>query len=939
MWSISLNRPFGGLPARRFTLFVSAMLMALFATLTVGTTSIQAQTTTDIDAMATWSGDNLQYATVTLEKRNRPRTDNPDYPNLAGTGPTCESTDYLYYSAISESPSTPDVYWLYVICLDENWDGSDKTQPIDATMLNYSLPKDSEDVRGGAFNRVEAINIQVAAEGTDALGRDVDGDDGVISTCKGEGTVGIGWIVCPLTNWLASGMDQLFEVLKGFLTVAPLSTDRSGAHYYMWGVMQNFANILFIIAFLIIIYSQITNFGISNYGLKRLLPRLIIAAVLVNVSYWIAAVAVDISNILGNSLHDLLTGIGDRIPDSAKANTNISPTDVRWKALAGSILSAGGVAFVVGGAVASTIASAGASLWFLLVALMTAMVSVLVAILVMAVRQALITILIIISPLAFVAYLLPSTEKYFDRWKDLFTTMLLVFPIISVVFGGSQLAGLAIIYSADPGSAHYFNMLILGMLVQIAPIIITPLLIKLSGSIVGRIAGIVNDPNKGLIDKTRKFAQSHHDTTKNRQLWDWDAKNGRYKNNNPLAAAGRWNALRETHNAHKLKAWEGGVSAAYEQQPRAHDVYEQTATNEMRKKAGEDDAKAHFAHAIEHNDRAREMFYSQRLNADRATESQKRIDSAYEGLIATSPETIATDSLKAIAKDARQTNTNLQALAYRETNAKDLQRTNFSNELVRDEGLRNFAGYSEIDEHGANLILGQALMKESDEYGKRVEAFSKAQTKVEITNEDKLDFAFGKEPTSDFAKDIKHLAENTEMRAAAVRNIGSSSPVTDIHKLMKNDSFDLTGTAKGADALLRSEFAGSSQRTILISNTNRARIAEGDMPADWRGESFFNEMVRQTIDSGAYGVDDMATKIDRDDIRAAADYIKDLRDSGEDLSKSKNRRQITASARAKLIDDLDALAKNPDFKNKLSKNRRELNLLWESLNPGEHNKF
>ena len=79
--------------------------------------------------------------------------------------------------------------------------------------------------------------------------------------------------------------------------------------------MRDFANIIFIIGFLIIVFSQLTSFGVSNYGIKRLLPKIIIAAILVNVSFYICAIAVDLSNILGNSLRGILMPEGGVVLD------------------------------------------------------------------------------------------------------------------------------------------------------------------------------------------------------------------------------------------------------------------------------------------------------------------------------------------------------------------------------------------------------------------------------------------------------------------------------------------------------------------------------------------------------------------------------------------------------------------------------------------------
>ncbi|MBI3889596.1 hypothetical protein HY312_03415, partial [Candidatus Saccharibacteria bacterium] len=60
--------------------------------------------------------------------------------------------------------------------------------------------------------------------------------------------------------------------------------------------------------------------------------------------------------------------------------------------------------------------------------------------------------LVVISPLAFVMYLLPNTEKYFSKWLSMFWKLLLVFPIIGLLLGGGQLASTVILAagSQDP---------------------------------------------------------------------------------------------------------------------------------------------------------------------------------------------------------------------------------------------------------------------------------------------------------------------------------------------------------------------------------------------------------------------------------------------------------------------------------------------------------
>lgn len=330
------------------------------------------------------------------------------------------------------------------------------------------------------------------------------------SSCDVED--GLGWIICPVTNTLAGWMDGIFNILVGFLEVRPIDPNQKTALYNAWSNMRTIANIAFVIAFLIIIYSQISNFGISNYSIKKLLPRIIVAAVLVNLSYIICSLAIDISNILGYNIQSIFIGLRNMIVGEGGGN---SWEIVSWSSVSSFVLSGGALAVGGGAAAITTVAAYGVAgaLALLLPSLVVLLLAVLVALLVMAGRQALITILTIVAPLAFVAYLLPNTEKWFEKWRGTFLTMLILFPAFSVIFGGSQLAGTIIIQNANS-----INLIILGMIVQVAPLFITPFLIKFSGSLLGRIAGIVNNPNRGIIDRTRNFTKDRTESAKAKRL-------------------------------------------------------------------------------------------------------------------------------------------------------------------------------------------------------------------------------------------------------------------------------------------------------------------------------------------------------------------------------------------------------------------------------------
>lgn len=354
-------------------------------------------------------------------------------------------------------------------------------------------------LRSGIYDpSTQSSSTKVSIANTPEADGDDDGDN-----CK----VNVGWFVCPATQLIADRMDGVLDIIKSFLIVHTLQTDttKNNPIYEIWQKVRDVSNVCFVLVFLLIIYAQITNQGLSNYGIKSMLPRLIIGAILVNVSYWISGALVDTSNVLGSSIQQFFTDVRHGLSSHGRLGDELS-----WTGVTGVVLAGGGVL----GKVVVANGGIGPSLTLLTTMLVGAIVAAIVAMVVLAMRQALITLCIIVAPLAFVAYVLPSTNKYFDKWKDLFATMLLMFPLISFIFGAAQLAGYAIIANAGDS----ITQIIIGLAVQVAPIAITPLIIKLSGNLLGKLAGIVNNPNRGIIDRTRNWAQERaaYQAAKNR---------------------------------------------------------------------------------------------------------------------------------------------------------------------------------------------------------------------------------------------------------------------------------------------------------------------------------------------------------------------------------------------------------------------------------------
>ena len=130
-----------------------------------------------------------------------------------------------------------------------------------------------------------------------------------------------------------------------------------------------------------------------------------------------------------------------------------------------------------------------------------AVISLLMIFFILTLRQALIVLLVIIAPLAFVAYVLPNTEQWFKRWSKMFTSVLLVFPIVGLIFGASSLA--ASVMSSTVGDD------IIGQIsaaaVMVLPLFMVPSVLKKSlnsvGDIGGKIAGVSGRMSSGAKSK------------------------------------------------------------------------------------------------------------------------------------------------------------------------------------------------------------------------------------------------------------------------------------------------------------------------------------------------------------------------------------------------------------------------------------------------------
>ena len=328
-----------------------------------------------------------------------------------------------------------------------------------------------------------------------------DGANGEMAACF-QNAGALGWMICPLIYTLRDAAQGIFS---GFIEpllrvhdsiIGELSkNDNTSTMYQAWSTFRNIGNILFVIALLFVIFSQVTGIGIDNYGIKRILPKLIVTAIIVNFSYIICGLLVDLSNIIGDSIKNILENVEFTAGD--KPSDGLGPVGIITFLV--TAISAGAAA-AAGVTVAGSVI-AGGGLLTILVPILTFLASAVIAgffaMLMLGVRQALVIIMIVISPIAFVLYAIPNTNPLFKKWFALFRGLLMLYPVYCFMVGAGYMASKLIIN----GSNEFYLQLVAG-LISIAPYFAVPTMTKnaLKGfdAAIGGIARLQSRASGGL---------------------------------------------------------------------------------------------------------------------------------------------------------------------------------------------------------------------------------------------------------------------------------------------------------------------------------------------------------------------------------------------------------------------------------------------------------
>lgn len=319
---------------------------------------------------------------------------------------------------------------------------------------------------------VQASNAVVAPD--DLTKCDPFWHPSTIGYCIGEVISFVGnWVLIPLFGTILSSIALLFDyAISWSVTDFARTIGDLGSIKLAWVVLRDLANIFFI--FLILYLAIGTALQLDNVSVKKMLPRIIIVALLINFSMFFTRIVIDASNLLAYQFYK-----GINLEDTRDISIGEVTIGRRAKTVSGAIISGldlnaqfstkdpkTGVVRELPKGMFDSIAAVAGSLFVVVVASFVVLAGAIMLI----IRIVSLIFFLVLSPLAFLAAAFPGQKGQFDKWfKGLINQcffapfyLMFLFVSIKIIKGG---LGTTVGLGAKWGGAvslQYF--IIIGML-------------------------------------------------------------------------------------------------------------------------------------------------------------------------------------------------------------------------------------------------------------------------------------------------------------------------------------------------------------------------------------------------------------------------------------------------------------------------------------------
>lgn len=360
---------------------------------------------------------------------------------------------------------------------------------------------------------------------------------------------GWSWFACAATKEISEQVSNIYTIVEGYLYFDPEYYNEATGLQDAWNTARLISNAVLAVLLLVVILSQITGFGIDNYGIKKMLPKIVVVVVLINLSFILFRGAVDLANIFGSAIRNTFDSMAESLTTTLPAGGS-AIVDMSGNSLLGS--GAAMITIIAGFFSVIAFLKSGESIVVLaLAAIIIVVVAVLMMFMIIVLRQALLIVLTVTAPIMLLFYLVPAGNPTFKKWLNLAKGLLLAYPLCSLVVSGGNFAAKIIVNvmggNMAPSSSAAFGGLnfnpfayVIAIAANIAPIFFLPKMIIQS---TGKLGAMV----KGAADKLgRSLSGGMKGMDFAKQL-----KHG---------AEARANRMNAGVNKRGEKAWWGGVT-------------------------------------------------------------------------------------------------------------------------------------------------------------------------------------------------------------------------------------------------------------------------------------------------------------------------------------------------------------------------------------------
>ncbi|HEX9679474.1 MAG TPA: hypothetical protein VGA08_02530 [Candidatus Saccharimonadales bacterium] len=335
-------------------------------------------------------------------------------------------------------------------------------------------------------------------------------------TCRSE-NAGLGYIICSVLEWMGDVVKSIVNFVLGKQgdEYANLRVDEVGfadsgnddsTAYRTWTAFRLIANSFFALTFLYAIYLVAFSSGNNAFTIRSLLPRLGLAAILVQLSFFLSVYFLDFVNVLGAGVEGIFNWVfrGENFEIASVLVQSGDGARPFWED-----------ATVGGFLVLGVPLAAGAGLFTMLASLVGVGVILMVVFFILIIRKVILIMLIVLSPLAAIAWVHRETDGLAKAWWQLFSKAALMYPIIILLLkSGEVLARTLSEVSTDDSAVSEGTFDIVVYLAYFAPYFLIPYTFRLAGGAIGQLAGVADRMRGGLTGGLKERAKASDEARK-----------------------------------------------------------------------------------------------------------------------------------------------------------------------------------------------------------------------------------------------------------------------------------------------------------------------------------------------------------------------------------------------------------------------------------------